>query len=58
MTYAGENVANFTQVRIPVYDDYGVPVDANAFAKNSHVCSRKSHTTFRAKCLSKVSDVQ
>lgn len=33
MTYASENVANFTQVRIPVYDDYGIPVDANSFAK-------------------------
>ncbi len=33
MPYASENVANFTQVRIPVYDDYGVPIDANAFAK-------------------------
>lgn len=33
MPYASENVANFTQVRIPVYDERGRAIDANAFAK-------------------------
>lgn len=33
MPYASENVANFTQVRIPVYDERGRVIDANAFAK-------------------------
>lgn len=41
MPYASENVANFTQVRIPVYDDYGVPVDANAFARKLSRMLRK-----------------
>ena len=31
--YSSENVANFTQVRIPVYDDRGRAIDANGFAK-------------------------
>ena len=34
MPYASENVANFTQVRIPVYDERGRAIDANGFAKN------------------------
>ncbi len=33
MPYASENVANFTQVRIPVYDERGRAIDANGFAK-------------------------
>ena len=33
MRYASENVANFTQVRIPVYDERGRAIDANGFAK-------------------------
>lgn len=33
MPYASENVANFTQVRIPLYDERGRAIDANAFAK-------------------------
>lgn len=33
MPYASENVANFTQVRIQVYDDRGRALDANGFAK-------------------------
>lgn len=41
MPYASENVANFTQVRIPVYDDYGVPVDANGFARKLSRMLRK-----------------
>ncbi len=31
--YSSENVANFTQVRIPTYDDRGRAIDANGFAK-------------------------
>lgn len=33
MPYASENVANFTQVRIPVYDERGRAMDANSFAR-------------------------
>ena len=33
MPYASENVANFTQVRIPVYDERGRAIDANGFAR-------------------------
>jgi len=33
MPYASENVANFTQVRIPTYDERGRAIDANGFAK-------------------------
>ena len=33
MPHASENVANFTQVRIPVYDERGRAIDANGFAK-------------------------
>ena len=33
MPYASENQANFTQVRIPVYDERGRAIDANGFAK-------------------------
>ena len=31
--YSSENVANFTQVRIPTYDERGRAIDANGFAK-------------------------
>lgn len=31
--YASENVINFNQVRIPLYDEYGIPMDAQGFAK-------------------------
>ena len=31
--YSSENVARFTQVRIPVYDERGRAIDANGFAK-------------------------
>ena len=31
--YSSENIANFTQVRIPVYDERGRAIDANGFAK-------------------------
>lgn len=33
MPYQSENVANFTQVRIPVYDERGRAIDANGFAR-------------------------
>jgi hypothetical protein len=33
MPYQSENIANFTQVRIPVYDNNGRAIDANGFAK-------------------------
>ncbi len=33
MPYASENVARFTHVRIPVYDERGRAIDANGFAK-------------------------
>lgn len=53
MTYASENVANFTQVRIPVYDDYGVPVDANAFAKKLARMLKKEPYNIPSKVLVK-----
>lgn len=31
--YSSENIANFTQVRIPTYDERGRAIDANGFAK-------------------------
>ena len=34
MPYASENIANFTQVRIPVYEERGRAIDANGFAKS------------------------
>ena len=33
MPYSSENQANFTQVRIPVYDERGRAIDANGFAR-------------------------
>ncbi len=33
MPYQSKNIANFTQVRIPVYDNSGRAIDANGFAK-------------------------
>ena len=39
--YSSENVANFTQVRIPVYDERGRAVDANGFAKGLAKMLRK-----------------
>lgn len=53
MPYASENVANFTQVRIPVYDDYGVPVDANAFAKKLARMLKKEPYNIPSKVLVK-----
>ncbi len=53
MPYASENVANFTQVRIPVYDDYGVPIDANAFAKKLARMLKKEPYNIPSKVLVK-----
>ncbi len=53
MPYASENVANFTQVRIPVYDDYGVPVDANSFAKKLARMLKKEPYNIPSKVLVK-----
>ncbi len=53
MPYASENVANFTQVRIPVYDDYGIPVDANAFAKKLARMLKKEPYNIPSKVLVK-----
>lgn len=41
--YSSENVANFTQVRIPVYDERGRAIDANGFAKNLAKFLRKDY---------------
>lgn len=53
MPYASESVANFTQVRIPVYDDYGIPVDANAFAKKLAKMLKKEPYNIPSKVLVK-----
>ncbi len=53
MPYASENLANFTQVRIPVYDDYGIPVDANAFAKKLARMLKKEPYNIPSKVLVK-----
>jgi len=53
MPYASENMANFTQVRIPVYDDYGIPVDANAFAKKLARMLKKEPYNIPSKVLVK-----
>ncbi len=53
MPYASENVANFTQVRIPVYDDYGVPIDANTFAKKLARMLKKEPYNIPSKVLVK-----
>lgn len=53
MPYASENVANFTQVRIPVYDEYGIPIDANAFARKLAKMLRKEPYNINSKVLVK-----
>ncbi len=53
MPYASENMVNFTQVRIPVYDDYGIPVDANAFAKKLARMLKKEPYNIPSKVLVK-----
>ena len=53
MPYASENVANFTQVRIPVYDERGRAIDANGFAKMLTKVLKKEPYNIPAKVLVK-----
>lgn len=53
MPYASENVANFTQVRIPVYDERGRAIDANGFAKQLVKVLKKEPYNIPAKVLVK-----
>ena len=53
MPYASENIANFTQVRIPVYDERGRAIDANGFAKNLAKVLRKEPFNIPCKVLVK-----
>ena len=53
MPYASENVANFTQVRIPTYDDRGRAIDANGFAKQLAKFLKKEPFNIPSKVLVK-----
>ena len=53
MPYASENVANFTQVRIPVYDERGRALDANGFARNLAKMLKKAPYNIPSKVLAK-----
>ena len=53
MPYASENVANFTQVRIPVYDERGRAIDANGFAKQLSKMLKKDPYNIPSKVLVK-----
>ena len=53
MPYASENVANFTQVRIPVYDERGRAIDANGFAKQLAKYLKKEPYNIPSKVLVK-----
>lgn len=53
MPYASENVANFTQVRIPVYDERGRAIDANGFAKSLAKYLKKAPYNIPCKVLVK-----
>ena len=53
MPYASENVANFTQVRIPVYDERGRAIDANGFAKDLAKMLKKEPYNIQSKVLVK-----
>lgn len=53
MPYASENVANFTQVRIPVYDERGRAIDANGFAKGLAKMLKKEPYNIQSKVLVK-----
>lgn len=53
MPYASENIANFTQVRIPVYDERGRAVDANGFAKGLAKMLKKEPYNIPSKVLVK-----
>ena len=51
--YSSENVARFTQVRIPVYDERGRAVDANGFAKGLAKMLKKEPYNIPSKVLVK-----
>ena len=51
--YSSENVANFTQVRIPVYDERGRAIDANGFAKGLAKMLKKEPYNIPCKVLVK-----
>ena len=53
MEYASENVARFTQVRIPLFDDRGRGIDANAFAKSLAKALKKDPFNIPSKVLVK-----
>ena len=53
MPYASENQANFTQVRIPVYDERGRAIDANGFARQLAKMLRKEPYNIPSKILVK-----
>jgi len=53
MPYASENMANFTQVRIPVYDERGRAIDANGFARMLAKMLRKEPYNIPSKVLVK-----
>lgn len=53
MPYASENIANFTQVRIPVYDERGRAIDASGFAKSLAKFLKKEPYNIPAKVLVK-----
>jgi len=53
MPYASENMANFTQVRIPVYDERGRAIDANGFAKQLAKVLKKEPFNIPTKVLVK-----
>ena len=53
MPYASENIANFTQVRIPVYDERGRAIDANGFAKQLAKMLKKEPFNIPSKVLVK-----
>ena len=53
MPYASENQANFTQVRIPVYDERGRAIDANGFARLLAKMLRKEPYNIPSKVLVK-----
>ncbi|MCQ2341381.1 MAG: DUF6175 family protein [Paludibacteraceae bacterium] len=50
---ASENHMDFTQVRIPLYDDYGVAMDAAAFAKKLQKALKKDPFNIPSKVMMK-----
>lgn len=53
MEYASENIARFTQVRIPAYDERGRAMDANSFAKQLTKVLKKAPFNIPCKVLVK-----